>query len=222
MARIDKSTVFKSLHDGGVLPLFYHDDAAVAIEVLKASHRAGLRVFEFTNRSDSALGTFEKLVAYAHEHLPDMAVGIGTVYDAEATNKFIYAGADFIVTPALNAAVGTACAAAEIPWLPGVMTVTEIYNARQAGAEVVKLFPGEVLGSGFVKAVRGPMADLKIMVTGGVRPTRESFAEWFGAGAYCVGMGSHLFPKDVLARQDYDWVERKIAECLGFVKELRS
>ncbi|GHB55240.1 bifunctional 4-hydroxy-2-oxoglutarate aldolase/2-dehydro-3-deoxy-phosphogluconate aldolase [Persicitalea jodogahamensis] len=222
MAHIDKDTVLNSLYSGGVLPLFYHDDAAVAIEVLKASYRAGLRVFEFTNRGGSALATFEQLVAYAHEHLPDMAMGIGTIYDDESANKFIYAGADFVVTPALNPAVGTACAAAEVPWLPGVMTVTEIYNARQAGAEVVKLFPGEVLGSGFLKAVRGPMADLKIMVTGGVKPTRESFAEWFGAGAYCVGMGSHLFPKDVLARQDYDWVERKIAECLGFVKELRA
>ena len=221
MAHINKDTVLNSLHEGGILPLFYHDDAAVAVEVLKAAYRAGLRVFEFTNRGENALATFAQLVAYSHEYLPDLAVGIGTIYDEEAANKFISAGADFVVTPALNPAVGKACIAAEVLWIPGVMTVTEIYNARQAGAEVVKLFPGEVLGSGFVKAVRGPMADLKIMVTGGVRPTRESFAEWFEAGAYCVGMGSHLFPKHVLARQDYAWVEGKIVECLGFVKELR-
>ena len=193
MAHINQDTVLNSLHEGGVLPLFYHDDANVAIEVLKASYKAGLRVFEFTNRGGNALETFETLVQYAHENLPDMAMGIGTIYDAEGANKYIYAGADFVVTPVLNTAVGAACVAAEVPWLPGVATLTEIYNARQAGAEVVKLFPGEVVGSAFLKAVRGPMADLKIMVTGGVRPTRESFAESFRAGAYCVGMGSHPF-----------------------------
>jgi 2-dehydro-3-deoxyphosphogluconate aldolase / (4S)-4-hydroxy-2-oxoglutarate aldolase len=222
MAHINKDTVLNSLHEGGVLPLFYHDDANVAIEVLKASYNAGLRVFEFTNRGSNALPTFEKLVQYAHEHLPDMAMGIGTIYDAESANKFIYAGADFVVTPVLNTAVGAACVAAEVPWIPGVATLTEIYNARQAGAEVVKLFPGEVVGPAFLKAVRGPMADLKIMVTGGVRPTQESFAEWFGAGAYCVGMGSHLFPKDILKEENYKWVEEKIAECMGFVQDLRE
>lgn len=222
MAHIDKDTVLSSLHEGGVLPLFYHDDVNVAIEVLKASHQAGLRVFEFTNRGESALQTFTKLVEYAREHLPDMAMGIGTIYDEKQAQQFIDAGADFIVTPILNPAVGATCVAAGVPWLPGVTTLTEIYNARQAGAEVVKLFPGEVVGSGFLKAVRGPMADLKIMVTGGVRPTLESFDEWFGAGAYCVGMGSHLFPKDVLKEKNYDWVEQKIKECMGFVKELRA
>lgn len=222
MARLEKETILEALHEGGVLPLFYHDDAEVAIEVLKATHRAGLRVFEFTNRGTNALATFEKLATYAHENLPDLAVGIGTIYDDESANKFIYAGADFVVTPVLNPAVGRACAAAEVPWLPGVATLTEIYNARQAGAEVVKLFPGEVVGSAFLKAVRGPMADLRIMVTGGVKPTAESFAEWFGAGAYCVGMGSHLFPKEILAVKDYDWIEQKIRECLGFVRELRK
>jgi 2-dehydro-3-deoxyphosphogluconate aldolase / (4S)-4-hydroxy-2-oxoglutarate aldolase len=221
MANIDKNTVLNSLHEGGLLPLFYHDDADVAIEVLKATHRAGLRVFEFTNRGGNALQTFEKLVQYAREHLTDMAMGIGTIYDAPSAHQFIEAGADFVVTPVLNPSVGAVCVAAGIPWLPGVATLTEIYNARQAGAEVVKLFPGEVVGSAFLKAARGPMADLKIMVTGGVRPTKDSFAEWFGAGAYCVGMGSHLFPKDILQEKNYEWVEQKIAECMGFVKELR-
>ena len=222
MAHINKETVLNSLHKGGILPLFYHDDADVAIDIVQASYNAGLRVFEFTNRGSNALQTFEKLVQYAHEHLPDMAIGVGTIYDIEAANKFIYAGADFVVTPILNPAVGAACVAAEVPWIPGVATLTEIYNARQAGAEVVKLFPGEVVGPAFLRAVRGPMADLKIMVTGGVRPTMESFDEWFGAGAYCVGMGSHLFPKEVLKEKNYEWVERKIAECLSFVQELRG
>lgn len=222
MARLEKQTILDALYEGGVLPLFYHDDADVAIEVLKATYRAGLRVFEFTNRGTNALATFGKLATYAHENLPDLALGIGTIYDEESAHKFIDAGADFVVTPVLNPAVGRACVATGVPWLPGVATLTEIYNARQAGAEVVKLFPGEVVGSAFLKAVRGPMADLKIMVTGGVKPTRESFAEWFGAGAYCVGMGSHLFPKEILAAKDYDWVEQKIRECLGFVQELRK
>ena len=102
MAHINKETVLNSLYEGVILPLFYHDDADVAIDTVQASYNAGLRVFEFTNRGSNALQTFEKLVAYAHEHLPDMAMGVGTIYDTEAVNKFIYAGADFVVTPILN------------------------------------------------------------------------------------------------------------------------
>ncbi|TDB65985.1 bifunctional 4-hydroxy-2-oxoglutarate aldolase/2-dehydro-3-deoxy-phosphogluconate aldolase [Arundinibacter roseus] len=221
MAHLEKNIILNALHEGGMLPLFYHDDLNVAIEVVKATYQAGLRVFEFTNRGANALETFTKLVEYANAELPEMGMGIGTIYDAPTAHQFIDAGADFIVTPILNPSVGAVCVAAGVPWIPGVTTLTEIYNARQAGAEVVKLFPGEVVGSVFLRAVRGPMPDLKIMVTGGVRPTRESFTEWFGAGAYCVGMGSNLFPKDVLAEENYGWIEQKIAECMGFVKELR-
>lgn len=219
---MDKETTLILLNEVGVLPLFYHADIEIAKEVINAAYRGGARAFEFTNRGDNAFNVFTELLAYVKESLPGLSMGIGTIYDAETAQKFIDAGTDFIVTPCLNPAVGEACLKAGIPWIPGVSTLTEIYTAQQAGAEVVKLFPGEVVGSAFVRAIRGPMPNVKIMVTGGVQPTKESINEWFDAGAYAVGLGSNLFPKDVVAQGNYPWIEQKVAESIALVKEFRA
>ena len=210
------------LHEIGILPLYYTPDIEIAKKVVKASYDGGARVFEFTNRGESAYSVFVELYKYVKENFPDMGFGIGTIYDAATAQKFIDAGTDYIVTPCLNPEVGAVCIKAGIPWVPGVTTLTEIYNARQAGAEVVKLFPGDVMGSKFVKAIKGPMPDVKIMVTGGVSPTTESINEWFGAGAYAVGLGSNLFPKDVIEAGDFEWISKKIAESIALVKAFRA
>lgn len=219
---MDKETTLILLNEVGILPLFYHADIEIAKEVVNASYRGGARAFEFTNRGENAYTVFVELLAHVKESLPGLSLGIGTIYDAETARKYIDAGADFIVTPCLNPEVGQACVKAGIPWIPGVSTLTEIYNAQQAGAEVVKLFPGEVVGSAFVRAIRGPMPKVKIMVTGGVQPTSASINEWFGAGAYAVGLGSNLFPKDVVAEGNYPWIEQKVAESIELVKEFRA
>lgn len=222
MATIDKDTIITLMQEVGVVPLFYHADSGIVKEVLKACYDGGARVFEFTNRGENAYDTFVELLKYVQEHLPGMALGIGTIYDADTARRFIDAGADFVVAPFMNPEVGSVCSEAGIPWLPGIATLTEIFQAQQAGAEVVKVFPGEVVGPGFVKAARGPMPHLRMMVTGGVQPTRESLQEWLGAGAYCVGLGSHLFPKDVLASGNYGWITDKVAECIRLVKKIRA
>ena len=219
---MDKETTLVLLNEVGVLPLFYHADVEVAKEVINASYRGGARVFEFTNRGENAFNVFTALLAHVKESLPGLSFGIGTIYDAATAQKYIDAGTDFIVTPCLNPEVGKVCAIANIPWIPGITTLTEIYNATQAGAEVVKLFPGDVVGSKFVKAIKGPMPNIKIMVTGGVQPTKESIDEWFGAGVYAVGLGSNLFPKEVLAEGNYNWIQQKVAESIELVKEFRA
>ena len=219
---MDKETTLALLNEVGILPLFYHSDIEIAKEVINASYRGGARAFEFTNRGDNAFTVFIELLAYAKESLPGLSLGIGTIYDVETAQKFIDAGTDFLVTPCLNPEVGRACVNADIPWIPGVSTLTEIYNAQQAGAVVVKLFPGDVVGSAFIRAIRGPMPKVKIMVTGGVQPTAESINEWFGAGAYAVGLGSNLFPKEVIAEGNYSWIEQKVAESIALVAEFRK
>ncbi|NIJ55564.1 bifunctional 4-hydroxy-2-oxoglutarate aldolase/2-dehydro-3-deoxy-phosphogluconate aldolase [Dyadobacter arcticus] len=219
---MDRETTLILINEIGIVPLFYHADIEIAKEVINASYRGGARAFEFTNRGENAYNVFTALLAYTKESLPGLSLGIGTIFDVETAQKFIDAGTDFIVTPFFNPEVGAACLRANIPWIPGVSTLTEIYNAQQAGAEVVKLFPGEVVGSAFVRAIRGPMPKIKIMVTGGVQPTRESINEWFGAGAYAVGLGSNLFPKDVVAEGNFPWIEQKVAESIALVKEFRQ
>jgi len=217
-----KEAILNTLREDGILPLFYHSDFSVARAVLKASYDGGSRIFEFTNRGEGAIDVFRPLVEYAHAELPGLWLGIGTVYDAVTARIFIESGADFIVQPIFNAAVGEVCQAAGLPWLPGVSTLTEIYNARLSGAEVVKLFPGDVLGSKFIKAIKGPMSDAKIVVTGGVKPTVESLQEWFGAGAYAVGLGSNLFPKELIESGDFEKITRLVKESLDIARSVRQ
>jgi 2-dehydro-3-deoxyphosphogluconate aldolase / (4S)-4-hydroxy-2-oxoglutarate aldolase len=222
MASIDKETILILMQEVGVIPLFYHADAGLVKNVLKACYDGGARVFEFTNRGENAYDTFVELQEFTQTRLPGMALGIGTIFDADTARKFIEVGADFIVAPVMNPEVGKVCAEAGISWIPGIATLTEIYQALQAGAEVVKVFPGDVVGPGFVKAARGPMPHLRMMVTGGVQPTHDNLQEWFEAGAYCVGLGSNLFPREVLATGNFGWISDKVEECIELVKEIRG
>lgn len=190
------SPFLQTLSAHPLVPVFYHADAAHAKAIVKACYDGGMRVFEFTNRGEAALSVFTELAKYVAEHCPDLALGIGTVLTAADTERFIDAGADFVVQPVMTAEVGDVCRARGLPWVPAGATLTEIYQATQLGAEVVKVFPGNVLGPGFIKAVKGPMPWLNLMVTGGVEPTAESLSTWFGAGVTAVGLGSQLFTGD--------------------------
>lgn len=176
-----------------LVPVFYHADPETCKQVLQASYDGGVRVFEFTNRGENALEVFGDLVSYAGKNCPGLLTGIGTIATGESAQQFIDAGAAFVVQPFTTPEVGEVCRKNGIPWIPGTMTVTEIQQATVLGAEMVKIFPGNVLGSAYIKALRGPMPRVKLMVTGGVEPTEASLHEWFSAGANAVGLGSQLF-----------------------------
>ena len=125
-------------------------------------------------------------------------------------NSSLPSAAAFVVQPCATAEVAEVCAAHDIPWLPGALTPTEINQAVRLGAAVVKIFPGNAVGPDYVKSLRGPMPDVKLMVTGGVEPTEESLNAWFGAGVNAVGMGSQLF-KDA---DDTDALAARIADLM--------
>ncbi|PLK46101.1 bifunctional 4-hydroxy-2-oxoglutarate aldolase/2-dehydro-3-deoxy-phosphogluconate aldolase [Emticicia sp. TH156] len=222
MARFDKNTTLAQVSATGLVPLFTHNDLDICLGVLRACYQGGVRVFEFTNRTENSFNNFKELVSIAETEMPEMILGIGTIYDAATAKKYIEIGTNFIVAPIMNPEVGAVCVEAGIPWMPGVMTVTEIYNARQAGAAFIKIFPGEVLGPAFVKALKAPMPDVQVMVTGGVSPTAESLKTWFGAGATAVGIGSQLVPKEVLATKDFAQVTSIVANALQIIKEVKA
>ena len=186
-------TVTEIVLNSPLVPVFYHPDAGVSKRIMQACYAGGVRAFEFTNRGENALEVFRELARDAEANCPGLQLGIGTVATGESARQFIDAGADFVVQPFTTPEVGEVCQRHGIPWIPGAMSATEIYNATVLGAEIVKIFPGNVLGSGYVKALRGPMPRVKLRVTGGVEPTEESLNEWFSAGANAVGLGSQLF-----------------------------
>lgn len=218
--KFSQSEMLKAMADTGMIPVFNHVDIQVAKGVLDSSYRAGIRVFEFTNRATNSLEVFTKLYEYASNY-PDMVMGIGTIFTTEDANSFIEAGADFIVSPALIPELAVFCNSKEVFWIPGCATMSEIFQAKKLGATLVKAFPGNVVGSAFVAAAKSVYPDLHIMPTGGVEPTRENLKEWFDAGVYCVGMGSQLFKKDWIKNQQFDLLEDKIADTLQVIKSIR-
>lgn len=220
MARNTSNIVYSRIEETPIVPLFFNADLTVAQQVLKACYDGGIRVFEFTNRGVEAPTIFAKLIDYCEKECPDLVLGIGTIYDAKQANEFIAMGADFMLQPFTTPEVGEVCAKHDIPWMPGTMTLTEIRNAEILGAKYVKIFPGNVVGPGFVKAIKGPMPKTKIMVTGGVEPNKESLSSWFGAGAAAVGMGSQLFPADLIAKKDYQAISNTITDLIKIYRGL--
>jgi 2-dehydro-3-deoxyphosphogluconate aldolase / (4S)-4-hydroxy-2-oxoglutarate aldolase len=216
-----KEAIINQMKESGVVPLFTHENADEAFEVISVAYRAGIRLFEITNRKSNSFEVFSQLIKRADE-LPGLMLGIGTVIDGPTTKKFIDAGAHFIISPIMNLEMATVCHAHNIMWIPGCATLTEIVTAKQHGAEVIKVFPGSVLGPGFLSAIMPVVPDLKLMITGGVEPTREGLSIWFAAGAMCVGLGSQLFLKDILVRRDWPSLELRIKRTLEIAREVRT
>jgi len=223
MAKYTRIQVAQKMKETGLVPVFYHSDLDTAKEVLRASFAAGVRVFEFTNRGDFAHEVFADLNKFAHRELPGLMLGIGSVMDAGTTALYLQLGANFVVSPVLNAEMAVVCNRRKVLWSPGCGTLTEISRAHELGAEVVKIFPGtQVGGPGFVKAVKGPCPWASIMPTGGVAPTEENLRPWFEAGVTCVGMGSKLFSRELIANKNFSALQEKIKNALDLVKKFQS
>lgn len=221
MAKYSKLEVLTTMKETGMVPVFYSPCIETAKNVLKACYDGGVRAFEFTNRGDFAQEVFGELVKYANRELPGMIVGVGSVVDPATAALFIQLGANFVVGPLFNPEVAPICNRRLIPYCPGCGSVSEVGAAQQAGCDLCKVFPGDVLGPKFVKALRAPMPWSQIMVTGGVKPERENLEGWFKAGATCVGMGSNLFPKDVVEAKQWDKISALCREALSIIAEVK-
>lgn len=222
MAKYNKIQVISAAASTGLVPVFYNSDLETSRAVLKACHEGGIRVFEFTNRGDFAHEIFAGLVKYAAAELPGMILGAGSVIDAPTAALYLQEGANFIVGPLFNPEVASLCNRRCVPYIPGCGSVTEVGNAQAAGCDVCKVFPGDVLGPSFVKGIKAPMPWTQILVTGGVKPEAENLRGWFKAGASCVGMGSNLFPKDVVAAGDWAAVTALCSASLKIISEVRG
>ena len=205
----------------GLVPVFYHADAAVAKQVLKACYDGGVRAFEFTNRGDFAQEVFAELVKYAAAELPGMILGIGSVVDPGTAALYLQLGANFVVGPIYNPAVVPVCNRRLVPYCPGCGSASEVSAAQEAGCDLCKVFPGDVLGPAFVKGLRAPMPWSRLMVTGGVKPERANLEAWFKAGVTRVGMGSNLFPKEVLAAGNWSRITELCRNTLQIIQEIR-
>lgn len=201
-----------------IVPVFYHDDAATCVAVLQACYAAGIRVFEFTNRGQNAVRNFSAMLELK---IDDMYLGVGTVKNGADAAKYTEMGADFIVSPIVDKEVADVCRGAQRLWVPGCMTPTEIATAEKLGAPLVKLFPGNILGPGFVKAIKPLFPDLKFMPTGGVEPTLNSIQSWLDAGVVCVGMGSNLLNKTTIDNKDWAALSEQLDKVMNVVQNTK-
>lgn len=220
--KFNKIQVITAMTDTGVVPVFYHKDIEVAKQVLKACYEGGIRAFEFTNRGEFAHEVFGELVKFSSKECPEMIMGVGSIVDAPTASLYIQLGANFVVGPLFNPDVAKVCNRRCVPYTPGCGSVSEVGFAQEAGCDLCKVFPGDVLGSSFVKGLKAPMPWSMIMVTGGVKPEESNLKSWFDAGSTCVGMGSNLFPKEVIASENWGEITRLCKGALDIAKKVRS
>jgi 2-dehydro-3-deoxyphosphogluconate aldolase/(4S)-4-hydroxy-2-oxoglutarate aldolase len=174
---------------------------------------AGLTNLEVTMNSAAAETSISWLV---NNYSQKLNIGAGTVCNLPDLEKALEAGAQFIVTPILNKKVVKACVKAGIPVFPGAYTPTEIYQAWELGAAMVKVFPAAKLGTAYIKEVLAPLNHLKLVPTGGI--TQENCTDFFTAGAEGVGMGSSLFPPELIQKNDWEALTKFYA---GFMEQLQ-
>lgn len=206
----------------GMLPLYYHEDLSVSLSVLKALYNAGIRSVEYTNRGAAAPANFKALIAARNAELPGLEIGIGTIKTVAEAGQYISAGADYIVCPGLIPGVVGKVQEAGLLCIPGCMTTSEIIAAEQLGCTFIKLFPGNLIGPGYVSAIRDIFPGLHFMPTGGVDNTTESISAWFRAGVSAVGMGSKLISKSLLENQDYTSITEGVVKALDIVQSVRK
>jgi len=221
MKTFSRIEVALTMEKTGLVPLFYHSDAAVAKKVVKACYDGGARLLEFTHRGLFAQEVFTELSKYCSKECPEMILGVGSITDAGTASYYLNIGAQFIVTPVFREDIAIVCNRKKVLWSPGCGSLTEIAKAEEMGCEIVKLFPGEIYGPNFIKAAKAPQPWTKIMPTGGVDATEDSLKSWFDAGATCVGIGSKLISNEIIANGKYEELTQKVKEVIEIIQKIK-
>lgn len=217
-----KAQILELVPRQGVLPLFFHKDAEVSVEVMRALYEGGIRAIEYTNRGEAAFVNFKQMKEVRDKEMPEMMLGIGTIKNGEQARNFIEAGADYIISPGFVKDAADEANKAGLLYVPGCMTPTEIIVAEQYGCQFIKLFPGNLLGPDFMSAIKELFPNLMFMPTGGVDLDKENISGWFKAGVRAVGMGSKLISKSLLEQKDYSKIASMTKEVVEIISSIKN
>lgn len=217
----NKESALQAILEQGLLPLFFYEDPEVSLEIVKTLYKAGIRTLEYTNRGPAALENFKFMKRELKQAHPDLHLGIGTIKTTAEAKDFIEAGADYIVCPIVNPEVGALTHEAGLLWIPGCFTPTEIHTAQQQQAALIKIFPANVLGPGYVSSIKELFAGQLFMPTGGVEIDADNISTWFKSGVCAVGMGSKLVSKEILEKKDYAKLEELTQSAMEIIKTVR-
>ncbi len=223
MARFKRLDVLTAMYSTGLVPVFYHRDVEVGMKVAAACVEGGSRLLEFTHRGDRAHLVFAALAERCESALPSLILGAGSIVDPHTAAIYIACGAAFIVGPNLSPEVARLANRHRVPYSPGCGSLSEISTAEELGCEIVKVFPADAVGGPkFVEAVRGPRPRTALMPTSGIDLTEESVREWISAGSACLGMGSKLISRDVVARGEFPEIARRVRQVLAWIRAARG
>jgi 2-dehydro-3-deoxyphosphogluconate aldolase/(4S)-4-hydroxy-2-oxoglutarate aldolase len=215
--------MYEILKKQGVLPLITQIDRNTSEIILKSASDTGIKVIEYAARSADAQEVFSHMVAFKREHNLDIKLCVGSVLTVSDAQLYHNLGADCIICPHTDTEIGEYCTKNNIYWIPGAATLNEVLYANKLGAEIVKLFPADKLGgANYVKAIRAPFPNLKLMPTGGVTLEENNLKSWFKAGVVCVGIGSHLFSKETLLAINYEKALQVFNHLIEVVEKSRK
>lgn len=209
-----KYQVLKKIKDNQLIFIIRDDHLENIEKIMEAGIAGGLRSIELTMTTPGVLRILERLRS-KFQHVENLVIGVGTVMDAVTARMAITSGADFIVSPHLDEEIITTCHRYNMPVIPGGMTVTEINRAIESGAEVIKLFPSNILGPNFIKDIKGPIPNANFIPTGGINI--ENMCDWLNGGAFAVGIGSAIYKKGVL-ENDFEFIEKKAREYVDKIE----
>lgn len=209
---MSRHAIVERIVDEGAVAVIRMADSKQLMKVAEALQAGGISALEITMTTPNALKVIETVAA----DMPDVLVGVGSVLDRETARMAILAGAKYIVSPIFDIGIIETAHRYGVPAMPGCFTPTEVHRAHEAGADIVKVFPADVLGMAFFKGIKAPMPHLKLMPTGGVSLTNAG--DWIKAGACAVGVGSALLDKKAIADEDYEKLTanaRQLRQSLG-------
>jgi 2-dehydro-3-deoxyphosphogluconate aldolase / (4S)-4-hydroxy-2-oxoglutarate aldolase len=214
---MSRAEVVARIEQEGIVAIIRLDDAAVIAPLVDALVAGGVRVVEITMTVPTAIASIRRLASSAS---PNVVIGAGTVLDPETARCAIDAGARFVVAPVLRPGVIDACHERDTPAIPGGYTATEILDAWESGADIVKVFPANSLGPSFLKDVREPLPHVKLMPTGGV--SIDNVGDWFRAGAVAVGVGGALVDRQAIASRDFAAITLRAERIVANARAARA
>lgn len=213
-----KQKCLQAIEDTGIIAVLRRQNINTLVKIIQALRNGGIKVFEITLDTPGALNIIEELSQQLKEE--DIILGAGTVLDSETARLAILAGAEFIFAPNLNYDVIKLGNRYGKVVIPGVMTPTEIVNAYETGADMVKVFPAGVLGAGYIKSIRGPLPNIPMVPTGGI--SLSNAADFIKAGAVALGIGSELVDKKAIEKENYEVIEETAAKFTAIVKKSKA
>src|ERR1051325_7025037 len=213
---IPKLDILKRITDAGLVDVVRAETSEQALRIAEATHAGGCPAIEVTFTVPGAHRVIETLAAAYKPS--ELILGAGTVLDPETARIAILSGAAYVVSPSLNPETVRLCNRYQVPVMPGAMTIRDVIEAMELGADVVKLFPGEAFGPGIIKAIKGPLPQAPLMPTGGV--DLSNVAEWIKAGAVAVGAGGSL--TGGARTGDFDSITSTARAFIERIKEARA